>query len=39
MATKRFQTEEEIEQLLQDKCFKSTNKAPDNAVRMLKDLC
>ena len=42
MAAKRFQTrtdEEEIEQLLHDKCSKSTNKATDNAVRTLRDFC
>ncbi|XP_068738290.1 uncharacterized protein [Montipora capricornis] len=41
MAAKRFQTrtEEEIEQLLQDKSSKSTNKATLNAVRTLRDFC
>ena len=38
-AAKQFQTrtEEEIEQPLRDKSSKSTNKATDNAVRMLRD--
>ena len=41
MAAKRFQTrtEEVIEQLLQDKRARSTNKATDNAVRKLRDFC
>ena len=41
MAAKRFQTrtEEEIEQLQQDKSSKSTNKVTDNAVRTLTDFC
>ena len=41
MAAKRFQTrtEEEIEQLLRDKSWRSTNKATLNAVRTLRDFC
>jgi len=37
MAAKRFQvqTEEEIEQLIRNKCSKSTNKASQNAVKTL----
>ena len=41
MAAKRFQfrTEEENEQLIQDKSLKSTNKATQNAFKTLKEIC
>ena len=41
MVAKRFQTrtEEEIQQLLQDKNSKSTDKATHNAIKMLRDFC
>jgi len=41
MGTKHFQvrTEEEIEQLISVKSSNSTNKATQNAVKALKELC
>ena len=41
MAATRIQvrTEKEIEQLIQDKSSRSTNKATQNGVRTLKEFC
>jgi len=41
VAAKRFQvrTEEEIEQLIRNKSWKSTNKASQNAVKTLEEFC